>query len=239
LRAIDLVDGRLVQTDLGPGNCPTPSRLGDRVAFLLNPEQLPDAEVGVWVMQADGSARRKLGGYGRPRWSPDGHQFMIISFSNPCEVTLIDDRPGRKSGVITISDQRVYSIPSWVADGVIVAVIGADSGDTIVLLDVSNPEQGAVKEVVLEKGNGPDLKISEPIYSLATRRCVFVGEDSKGMALYSVRSGDRKSLKRLEPQASDNLIRDLAFSPDGRYVLFSSNRPDRPDHRSGAGKTRQ
>jgi Tol biopolymer transport system component len=28
--------------------------------------------------------------------------------------------------------------------------------------------------------------------------------------------------------ASDNLIRDLAFSPDGRYILFSSNRPDRP-----------
>jgi dipeptidyl aminopeptidase/acylaminoacyl peptidase len=118
-------------------------------------------------------------------------------------------------------------------------VIGADSGDTIVLLDVSNPEQGTVKEVVLEKGNGPDLKISEPIYSLATRRCVFVGEDSKGMALYLVRSGDRRSLKRLEPQASDNLIRDLAFSPDGRYLLFSSNRPDRPNHRHGDGKTRQ
>jgi type II secretory pathway pseudopilin PulG len=227
LRAIDLADGELKLVDLGPGNCPTPSPAGDRVVFLLNPNQVPGAETGVWLMQRDGSERRKLGGYGRPRWSPDGHQFLIISFSNSPEVTVIDDRAGHQSGVLQIPGQRVFSIPSWAEDGTIVAVVGEDEGDAIALIDVSTVAEGRVKESLWRKGQGPGLKPREPVYSPAARRCVFVGEDDKGMALYSVEPGKPGAAKRLEA-ASDNLIRDLAFSPDGRYVLFSSNRPDRP-----------
>ena len=48
-------------TDLGPGNCPTPSPTGDRIVFLLNPDQMQDAETGVWIMQRDGSDRRQAG----------------------------------------------------------------------------------------------------------------------------------------------------------------------------------
>ena len=46
--------------------------------FLLDPGSLVGAEAGVWLMKADGSDRRRLGGDGRPRWSPDGHQFLIV-----------------------------------------------------------------------------------------------------------------------------------------------------------------
>src|SRR4051794_11250689 len=76
LRAIDLTAKGLAMTELGPGNCPTPSPSGGRIVFLLNPDQMQDAETGVWIMQRDGTDRRRLGGYGRPRWSPDGHQFL-------------------------------------------------------------------------------------------------------------------------------------------------------------------
>jgi type II secretory pathway pseudopilin PulG len=235
LKAIDLADGRLVQTDLGPGNCPTSSPKGDRVVFLLNPEQMPNAEVGVWIMNGDGSGRRLLGGYGRPKWSPDGHQFMIISFSNPCEVTVIDDRPGRRSGILDLLDRKIYSIPAWAGDATIVAVLGETAGEEIALVDVTSPQEGRIKEVLWTKGKGLDVKPREPIYSPVTGLCVFVGEDAKGMALYSFKHGKTDPPRRLEPEAYDNLIRDLAFSPDGRYILFSSNRPDRP-RPPGAGQ---
>jgi type II secretory pathway pseudopilin PulG len=227
IKKIRVAGGPLVMKDLGPGNCPTFSPAADRIIFLLNPDQVPGAETGVYVMQANGADRRFLGGYGRPRWSPGGHQFLLISFSTPYEVTLIDDRPNTSSGVIKIPDQKIFSIPSWAGEGTIIAAIGAEASDSIALVDVTNPDEARVKEILWKKSSGPDLRPHEPIYSPATRRSIFVGEDAKGMALYSLEPGKPSEPKRLEPGAMDNLIRDLAFSPDGRFVLFSSNRPDR------------
>jgi len=54
---------------------------------------------GVWDMQADGSRRRRLGGYGRVKWSPDGRQLLIVGFSNPCDVTLMDPETGQERPV--------------------------------------------------------------------------------------------------------------------------------------------
>ncbi len=54
-------------------------RQTDRV--LLNPGAEPGAEAGVWVMQADGSERRRVSDdYGAPFWSPDGREFLINGF---------------------------------------------------------------------------------------------------------------------------------------------------------------
>jgi hypothetical protein len=44
------------------------------------------------------------------------------------------------------------------------------------------------------------------------------------LALYSFERGQTDPPKRLEPEGFDTLMQDLALSPDGRYVLFSSNR---------------
>src|SRR5262249_53302416 len=121
----------------------------------------------------------------------------------------------------------LFSIPSWAEDNTIIAVFGNEHADTIALIDVSSPADSKVKEVLWQRSKDLDVRPREPVYSPATRRCVFVGEDDKGMALYAFERGKPGPPKRLET-ASDNLIRDLAFSPDGRYVLFSSNRPDRP-----------
>jgi len=227
MKATELADGHLAVTDLGPGNCPSPSATGDRIVFLVNPGAVPNAKSGVWIMNHDGSERRPLGGYGRPRWSPNGHQFLIVSFDNPRQVTLIDSRPGAKSGVLQIPDQNIYSMPSWVGDRMIVAAIGEQSGNTIALIDVTDPAECKVKEVLWKKGNGQDLELDFPVYSTRTRRCVFVGGNEKGMALYAFTPGKSAAPKRLEMRELDNMIVDVACSPGDRYVLFSSDRPDR------------
>ncbi len=222
LKSIEVDAGRLTFRDLGLGNSPTFSPAGDRIAFLLN----SGAEPGVWMMNADGSERRPLGDYGRPRWSPDSRQFMIASFSNPCQVTLMGVRP-EKSGPLQVPGQNIFSVPSWEGAGTIVAVIGTDVGDTIALLDVTDPSQGKIKQVLWKRTNGPDIKPYFPLYSASTRRCIFVGGEPEGMALYSFRVGKAEPPRRLEPEGHDKELIDLAMSPDGRYVLFSSDRPDR------------
>jgi hypothetical protein len=80
LKSIELVGRQLAMTDLGLGNCPTFSPSDDRIAFLNN-SPADGAELGVWLMQADGSGRRLLGDYGRPLWAPDSRQLMIVSFA--------------------------------------------------------------------------------------------------------------------------------------------------------------
>ncbi len=227
MKATALADGHLAVTDLGPGNCPSPAAAGDRIVFLVNPGAVPNAESGVWIMNQDGSDKRRLGGYGRPRWSPEGHQFLIVSFSNPREVTLIDSRPAAKSGIVRVPDHDIFSMPSWVADRTIVAAIGEQSSDTIALLDITDPAESKVKEVLWKKGDGQNLDVYYPVYSSRTRRCIFAGRDEKGMALYAFTSGKPAALQRLETGDRDNRIVGVACSPDDRYVLFSSDRPDR------------
>jgi len=231
LKAIESGEGRPRMTDLGTGNCPTFSPADDRIAFLSNADGV---ESGVWLMNADGSGRRLLGDYGRPAWSPNGRQLMIISFSNPRQVTLMDANP-EKSGVLQLPDDQIYADPSWAGEDTIVAVIGPTEGDTLALIDVSDPPRPRVKEVLWRKANGPDVQPSFPIYSAATHRGVFVGAGAKGQALYLVDRGKAGPAKRVEPEGYDQEITSLSFSPDGRYLLFSCGGPDRRVRGPAAG----
>jgi Tol biopolymer transport system component len=134
VKGLDLGDGRLRIKDLGSGACPAFSPGDDRIIFLLpveTPDEHrfapPDLSGGVWMMQSDGEGRRKLAGTGRPRWSPDGHQFLVVNPAEPREVTVIDDRVGAKSGVLEVQGGKIFSMPAWAEPGTIVAALGIDS----------------------------------------------------------------------------------------------------------------
>jgi len=224
LKVLELSEERLVIKDLGPGSSPDFSPADDRIVFMLYPGSLAGAQTGVWLMKANGSDRQLLGGSGRPMWSPDNSQFMIIGPTDPCTVSVMDARP-EKSGVLRVADYNLFSVPSWAGEGTIVAVIGADVGDTIALVDVTEPGQGRVKEVLWKQGQGLDVKPSCPIYSPIARRCVFVGDEgNNSKALFSFQQGKGGTPKRLEARGTDKTISDLALSPDGRYVTFASDR---------------
>jgi len=224
LESIDLDEGRLIVTDLGTGNCPTFSPADDRIAFLSNAD---GAQTGVWLMKSDGSERRLLGDYGKPIWSPDGRELMIMSFTNPRRVMVMDANPS-KTGMLQLPDQQIFSDPSWVGEKAIVAVIGRTEGDTVALVEISEPGQAeVVRRVLWRRADGPDVEPSYPIYSATTRRCIFAGGEAKGMALYSVEEGKAGPAKRLGLEGYDPKITGLAYSPDGRYVLYSVRGPDR------------
>ncbi|MGC8642827.1 MAG: hypothetical protein ACP5XB_23455, partial [Isosphaeraceae bacterium] len=213
-------------TDLGLGNCPIFSAEDDRIIFLNHSQQ---GTRGIWIMQADGSNRRPLQGYGRTKWSPDGHRFLVISLAPPCTVTVIDDRPGKQSGQLEIPGQNIYLDPIWIGDGVILAPIGETTAESIALVDVNNPEQAVVKEVLWTRGKNLDVEPSYPLYSARTGRLVFVGTDQQmNQSLYLLERGKKTPPRRLEPGVQSNETRDLALSPDGRYVLFAGNREERP-----------
>jgi len=208
-------------TDLGPGNCPTLSPDGKHIAFLLNGGAVPDAKPGIWIMNADGSDRRHLWqSYGIPKWSPDGGRLLVVSFSNPVLLTMVDVKTAQATS-IKLAGQKFHSAPSWAGDGrTIVAVIEAG----IVLIDVTTAERSRVTRILWRKGDGSDLTPTHPVYDKKSNRCVFVGRDNKGKALYEFQADAGKTPKRLEPDGGDSRLASLAFSPDGRFVLFCSER---------------
>lgn len=217
LKLIEVEEDRPRMKDLGIGNCPTSSPDGTRIAFLNN----IGPPTGVWVMLADGTNRKSLGAYGRPRWSPDGRQMMMTSFSSPCNVTMMDTAPER-SGPLRIVGQLIYSVPTWAASRTVLAVVG--NNDTISLVDTTNPADAKIKEVLWRKGPTLNVTPEYPSYSPATQDYVFVGKGEGGRAFYVFRRGQKEPPRRLEPKGFDKILRDPTFSPDGRFVLFTSDR---------------
>ncbi len=222
LMSVDVEKGVPNLTDLGIGTVPTFAPADDRIAWMSLGR---GAQRGVWLMNTDGSERRLLGGDGRPTWSPDGRQLMITDYSNPRQVTLMDANPDR-SGVLQHADFRIFKDPEWASAGTIVAIVGSTERDTVALIDVSNPPEARIKEVLWRRANGPDVNPDLAIYSTATRRAIFAAGDlKKGMALYSVEQGKAGPAKRLWPQECDPVFTGIAFSPDGRYILYAVQDP--------------
>jgi dipeptidyl aminopeptidase/acylaminoacyl peptidase len=229
IKAIEVRDGVPTITDLGRGNCPTFSPDDKRIAFMLNPGAEPGAQAGVWVMQADGSERRLVGQYGAPFWSPDGREFLVNSFSTPTEAIVINLKDVR-AGAVEVPGHGIFSWPSWAGPGRLVACLGTQNeGDTIALLDVRNPGEAKIIEVLWKRGEDLDVTPLWPVYWPEAGRCVFVGREPKKRTLYTVRRGQSTRATRLEPRGYNDRLGGLSFSPDGRYLLFCANRPDPPD----------
>jgi Tol biopolymer transport system component len=203
------------------------SRDDQRIAFMLNQGEEPGAEAGVWVMQADGSERRRVGERGFPFWSPDGREFLINQDTKPTE-SIVINLETREGGRLEVAGRRIFSWPSWAGPGTLVSSIGTErEGDSIALLDVRKPAEAKIIEVLWKRGEDLDVEPLWPVYSPGTRRCVFVGVEPMKRTLYSVQRGESRRARPLEPEGYNDRLSGLSFSPDGRYLLFCANRPDR------------
>jgi Tol biopolymer transport system component len=212
-------------TDLGPGNCPSWSPDGKQIVFLLNANAVPGAQPGIWIMNADGSGRRRLAGnVGIPKWSPDGKRVLVVSFSNPCMLALLPAADGSEQ-VITLPDHEFLSVPSWAGDGnTLAAVVRGPGVLAISLVDVSQPEKAKLKLIVWNRGDWLDAEPMYPVYSAAKLRFLFAGRSPQGQSLFQVDLKRDGPPSPLEKERSDTKAAALAISPDGQYLLFCGDR---------------
>jgi Tol biopolymer transport system component len=210
--------------DLGLGNCPTWSPDGKQVAFRLNPGAVAGEQPGIWIMNADGTARKRLADGNLPKWSPDGKRILSTTFSNPCQLTLIDATSGAEQG-IELAGHEFFSVPTWAGDGqTLVSVVRSAGRLSIALVDLADPASAKVKQLLWSRGTGVGDEPIYPVYSATQKRCVFVGRSAAGFVLYLVEGKPDALPTRLEPSFYDQRIAGLAISPDGRKVLFGSQR---------------
>lgn len=210
---------------LGSGNCPTLSADGKRLAFTVNPGAVAGAAPGVYLGDGEGKEACQVGSFGISRWEPDGRRLLTITFASPCELTLVDPEAliwGR--GVpVNLSGYRFFSVPSWVEPGTLAAVVQSAKGTEIVLLDVADPRAPKLKETLWRRQGSLAVDPAYPVYDPVRRVGFFVGRQKEGQTLYRFEHGEAP--RPLEGGRFDQKIASLALSPDGRYLLFASDRP--------------
>ncbi|MGH2408276.1 MAG: hypothetical protein ACRDF7_09385 [Candidatus Limnocylindrales bacterium] len=192
---------------LGPGQQPTWSPARTQIAFFVDD--------GLWIMAADGSARRRLvdtTGFIAASWSPDGRRILIDASGNVADplvpnrhflIVPIDGSAPRDLGLAPYKD---YGNGSWSPDGAQVVV----------------PTQDGL--AVLQSGDGtkPPFHYVHgagwlPRWSLDGSTIAF----SAGVSIQLVpRDGsrDRILVDRVVPCT-------LEWSPDGRWLAYGVSDP--------------
>ncbi len=220
-------DGKLGFLDIGAGNCARFSPDDQQLAFVLNDGAVPGEEWGVYLMRADGTNRRRIGNFGAPFWSGDGRQLLINAFADPTTCNIYTLSTG-ETETISVPGQRIFSWPRWAGPGMLVACAGTGNDpDSIVLLDVTEPAKARIVESLWRRGPGQDVYARWPLFLPATGTCYFVGVEGSRRTLLAIRRGAGGRAFAVEGEGHDDELGGLTFSPDGRYLLFGANRPDR------------
>jgi RNA polymerase sigma factor (sigma-70 family) len=208
LMSIDVREGDAspTLTDFGPGCLPTFSSDDKKIAFLLTAGAVQGAQEGVWIMEADGSGRRRAGDFGAPLFSRGGREFLINDFSDAITRTVVMNIEKLTDGILAVEGYQIFSWPTWAGPATLVACLATQQeGDTIALLDVTKPAEAKIIEVLWKRGPDLDLTPRWPLYLPETGRCFFFGVDpTNKRTLYCVKRGDSGRAKGMEPDGQDD-----------------------------------
>lgn len=222
---IDLTTGARRPLAVPDGVQPSWSPHGLRIAFWGLAQ--PGARRAIWTLSEQGGAPVPVvddAFYNwSPVWSPDGG-FLYFASNRGGSMNLwrvaIDERSGRVLGSpqpITTSSEW-SALPSFSRDGSRL-VFATNSGRSFVEQVPFDPETGRV--------DGPPALVYQGARSI---RSCDVSPDGAWLALWA--SSPAEDLLLIRPDGSDlrQLTNDLArdrtprWSPDGRRILFASNR---------------
>ncbi len=210
--SVDVESGRtrnLTETPRGGSRSAAPSPDGRTIACMR------DDPEGVWLMDADGSNRRRLTERGfrddPPSWSPDGSSIAY---------GVLDDRGSRVEVIRLDGTGAPRVLPGGAprfspADGRLLLVGVEEGAPALVLVD---PALGSRKILVTAGGT-----IGHPVWSPDGSRIAYfvtmAGSDE--LRVRSLIDGSDRRLAVAAPRADGP----VAWSPDGRWIAVPAG-PD-------------
>jgi Tol biopolymer transport system component len=191
------------------------ARGGEQPAWSPNRRRIAFAgggvvgRAGIWVMNADGSARRRLtkrAGDGDPTWSPDGRRIAYRSSSRTSFDLWVVPADGGKARPLLLTPQANELEPDWSPDGRRIAFQSSrGAGIQIWVLNLAS-------KVARRLTDGPAS--FTPAWAPDGQRIAF----STGGRIAVVHADRRRP--RVLPSGSPRSAGDPAWSPDGRRLSF-------------------
>ena len=210
---------------------PAVSPSGRRIAYEYARE--------VWVMNADGTRKRKVvsntGGDASPSWSPDGRKIVFSRNSADIWVVNVDGTQPRN---LTKTPDRQERDPAYSPDGARIAytVSPISGGGTQIYVMNANGsgQRNLTPEEPIDCPNGGTLDFGvisvDPSWSPNGRRIVFAddagcGPDGGGMNGHNIWVMNPDTLVKTRLTHDDDTEdTQPAFSPDGTKIVFVSDR---------------
>jgi hypothetical protein len=104
---------------------------------------------------------------------------------------------------------------------------GKYEGEVIALLDVREPAEAKILEILWKRTADLDVTPRWPVFRPGTRQCFFQGVDGDKRTIYSVQRGESMRAKHMgvvgHQLGPGPGLGSLAFSPDGRYLPLDAN----------------
>jgi len=214
-----------------------PSPDGRHVAYLWQERSEKGPEMGLSIADIDGSNSRELmrlasfAIYGA-RWSPDGKTIAVTRAALQGGATgygmlLVDAQTGKSHELSGVATTSVLSNSAWTADGtrLLFAVspntIGSLTGapSRVVMKGIRDPE---TRDLFWAQGLFPFRGVASVSTSLSLlgESGIVFDTDEQTLTLREVgRTGAVQALTR-----GTGVDRQPAYSPDGKTIVFSSNR---------------
>jgi dipeptidyl aminopeptidase/acylaminoacyl peptidase len=171
---------------------------------------------GIWVMNADGSAQRRLTTRSDdhdPTWSPDGRRIAFTGVSSPSGSDLwVVPAAGGKARPLLRTPQANEGAPDWSPDGRRIALESTRGGPP-----------GKIWVLTLASGQARRLTGGwrdsfSPDWAPDGRRLAYVTRARNGWRI-AVMDVARRRVKLLQT-GTPLSVDDPAWSPDGRRVAF-------------------
>jgi hypothetical protein len=215
-----------VKTSIGAG-----LQNGSVARFLAEEQRATARLQQINLFDREGKVLSRIGEpalYSQPALSPDGTRVAVIRTdrdSGDSDVWVFDIATGKSTRIT--SDPEQNSSPVWSPDGKQIAYVSISiTGNTSTLYRKAADGSGST-EMLYQHTPGVAAVITD--WSTDGRLCFWAGDITYELPL----TGDRKPNELFRGKYS---VRAGRFSPDGRYLAFSSNESGRFETYVGAFK---
>ncbi len=219
--------------DFGCGNVPSWSPDDRQIAYMVNGGNPCEVEHGIWIMDSDGSNRRRICQGWYPRWSPDGKRLHVYAyFDRPASIHIVEVPNGRARKILGEPMEVKFGGGTWSPDGKRLVFVGVRDGKEHLATVDAEGRAPSIHVLYTEKGNDREL-IGPPAWSPDGKQIVFAIQEKDSGAthrrwgrtyLYSIAAEVPSAPALLQPERNGLINRSPMWSRDSSTVIFSSER---------------